>query len=202
MKDGPDPRDQLRHGTCLVADRLLAWVPVPRLRGRLLRALGAEIGQNVRVHDTRFINLETGFTHLRVADDVHIGTECLLDLSDVVLIGAGAVLGPRVCVLTHQDAGAHHGAPVAEVLGTFHRPTQVGAGAFVGAGAIILCGVHIGEHAVVAAGSVVTSDVAAGTVVAGAPAAVVRSIRDELRGLGVELPSEAVGRPAAGGSEG
>ncbi len=187
MRDDGSRAAKVRHGAALVVDRLLAWVPVPRLRGRLLRRLGASVGTNVRIHDTRFINLETGFSNLHLGDDVHVGTECLFDLTDVLSIEDGAVLGPRVCVLTHQDAGEHHGAPLAEVLGTFHRPTTVGKGAFVGAGSTLLCGVRIGPYAVVAAGSVVTTDVAPGTVVAGVPARPVRSLHEELRTVGIEV---------------
>jgi UDP-2-acetamido-3-amino-2,3-dideoxy-glucuronate N-acetyltransferase len=50
--------------------------------------------------------------------------------------------------------------------------TIVGRGASVGSGATILCGVTIGEYAIVGAGAVVTRDVAAGTTVAGNPARV------------------------------
>jgi UDP-2-acetamido-3-amino-2,3-dideoxy-glucuronate N-acetyltransferase len=50
--------------------------------------------------------------------------------------------------------------------------TIVGHGASVGSGATILCGVTIGEYAIVGAGAVVTRDVAAGTTVAGNPARV------------------------------
>ena len=199
MTDDGSLAAKVRHGAFLVIGRLLAWVPHPRLRGRLLRALGASVGRNVRVHDSTFINLESGFSHLRLADDVHVGTECLLDLTDVLTIEAGAVLGPRVCVLTHQDAGAHHGAPLAQVLGTFQRPTVIGEGAFVGAGSTLLCGVRIGAHAVVAAGSVVTEDVPAGTVVAGVPARTVRTVHDELRALGVEPDRRLDGADAAHG---
>jgi acetyltransferase-like isoleucine patch superfamily enzyme len=49
-------------------------------------------------------------------------------------------------------------------------PTKVGKGASIGTGSTILCGVTIGERATVGAGSVVTRDVAAGSVVAGNPA--------------------------------
>jgi acetyltransferase-like isoleucine patch superfamily enzyme len=49
-------------------------------------------------------------------------------------------------------------------------PTCVKRGASIGSGAVILCGVTIGEGATVGAGSVVTHDVAPGTVVAGNPA--------------------------------
>jgi len=47
-------------------------------------------------------------------------------------------------------------------------------GASIGSGAVILCGLTIGEGALVGAGSVVTRDVAAGTIVAGNPARLVR----------------------------
>ena len=48
--------------------------------------------------------------------------------------------------------------------------TTVGRGASIGSGATILCGVRIGEDAIVGAGAVVTRDVPAGTSVAGNPA--------------------------------
>ena len=51
--------------------------------------------------------------------------------------------------------------------------------AWVGAGAIVLPGVTVGENAIVGAGSVVTKDVAANTVVVGNPAKPVHRISDE-----------------------
>jgi acetyltransferase-like isoleucine patch superfamily enzyme len=51
------------------------------------------------------------------------------------------------------------------------RPTLVKKGASIGTGAVILCGVTIGEDAVVGAGSVVTRDVSPNSVVVGNPAA-------------------------------
>lgn len=53
-------------------------------------------------------------------------------------------------------------------------PTVVKKGASIGSGATILCGVTIGEYALVGAGSVVTKDVPANAVVAGVPARVIR----------------------------
>lgn len=52
--------------------------------------------------------------------------------------------------------------------------TLVKRGASIGSGATILCGVEVGEEAVVGAGSVVTKDVPAGAVVAGNPARILR----------------------------
>src|SRR5690554_4616011 len=54
-------------------------------------------------------------------------------------------------------------------------PTLIKRGASIGSNATILCGVTIGERAIVGAGSVVTKDVAPGAVVAGVPARVLRT---------------------------
>ena len=53
-------------------------------------------------------------------------------------------------------------------------PTIVKKGAAIGSGATILCGITIGENAIVGAGSVVTKDVPPGTTVAGNPAHIIR----------------------------
>ena len=55
-------------------------------------------------------------------------------------------------------------------------PTRVKRGASIGTSATILCGVTIGENAVVGAGSVVTRDVPDNTVVAGNPARILRKV--------------------------
>ena len=55
--------------------------------------------------------------------------------------------------------------------------TLVKKGAAIGSNATILCGVTVGEGAIVGAGSVVTKDVPARTIVAGDPAKIVRKIR-------------------------
>lgn len=53
-------------------------------------------------------------------------------------------------------------------------PTVVKKGASIGSGTTILCGVTIGEYALVGAGSVVTKDVPSRAIVAGVPARVLR----------------------------
>ena len=53
-------------------------------------------------------------------------------------------------------------------------PTRVCRGASIGSGAVILCGLTIGEKAMIGAGAVVTKDVPPGAVVAGVPARVLR----------------------------
>ncbi len=53
-------------------------------------------------------------------------------------------------------------------------------GAWIGAGAILLPGVTIGEYSLVAAGAVVTKDVLPYTMVAGVPAKVIKELKEEL----------------------
>jgi acetyltransferase-like isoleucine patch superfamily enzyme len=55
-------------------------------------------------------------------------------------------------------------------------PTVVRRGASIGSGSTILCGIEIGEGAIVGAGSVVTKDVPAGMIVVGNPAKILRPI--------------------------
>jgi acetyltransferase-like isoleucine patch superfamily enzyme len=64
---------------------------------------------------------------------------------------------------------------------TKSAPIKVSRGAWIGARAIILKGVTIGEGAVVGAGSVVSADVPAWTIVAGNPAKVIRALTEEER---------------------
>jgi UDP-2-acetamido-3-amino-2,3-dideoxy-glucuronate N-acetyltransferase len=56
-------------------------------------------------------------------------------------------------------------------------PTRVRRGASIGTGAVVMCGVTIGEKAIVGAGAVVTHDVPAGALVVGVPARVAGDVR-------------------------
>ena len=59
------------------------------------------------------------------------------------------------------------------------EPTVVKQGASIGSGATLLPKVTVGENAIIGAGSVVTKDVPAGTIVAGNPAKILRRIEDK-----------------------
>lgn len=150
----------------------LLTLPIgPPRRGQLLARFGVTVGSVVRVHRIQVMN--AGWRHLTLEDDCYVGPDVLLDLTDRIHIGRGAVLAARVSVVTHQDAGAAHHSPAADRVPTFRRATRIGAYAFVGTGAIILAGCHVGDGAVVGAGAVVTRPVAAGAKVAGVPARVI-----------------------------
>jgi len=146
----------------------------------LLRLYGAHIGRNVIVHDASFFNLyRRGFRGLRVGDNCFIGGECRLDLAEAIDLGEHVTLGERALILTHTNVGyADH--PLQTLFPAFAAPVVVERGAFIGAQALILPGLKIGAASYVAAGSVVTRDVPAGTLVAGVPARPVRSLAPQV----------------------
>ena len=96
-----------------------------------------------------------------------------VDIADEVFIGHGVVFINDRFPRSTTDDGQLQGASdwVCE-------RTVVGRRAAIGSNATILCGVTIGEEAIVGAGSVVTKDVPARTIVAGNPARVLRRLED------------------------
>lgn len=87
-----------------------------------------------------------------------------------ITIGDYTRIGDHVAV---YDSSYH---PVEEGGEVRRAPVTIGHNVWIGRAAIILPGVTIGDHSVVAAGSVVTKDVPARTLVAGSPAKHVRSL--------------------------
>jgi len=113
----------------------------------------------------------------RIGNHVWIGPQAYFDarhliLEDYVGWGPGAkVLG-----------SAHTGDPIEQPIittGLLIKPVIVETGADIGMNASILPGVRIGAHSIVGAGAVVTQDVPAYAIVAGVPAHVLRSRRND-----------------------
>jgi len=129
---------------------------------------GAVIGRNCNIGDHCFIE---GGVH--IGDDVTIKNGNML--WEGVTIADGAFVGPAVVFTNDRyprsPRAAHAGERYRRKEGWL-LPTRVGRGATLGAGAVILAGVTIGDYAMVAAGAVVTRDVPPYALVRGNPAAV------------------------------
>lgn len=130
-----------------------------------------------------------------IREQVQIGDNAVIMMGAVINIGAvigegtmidmGAVLGGRAMVGKRCHIGA--GAVLAGVVEPpSATPVVVEDNVFIGANAVVIEGVRIGEGSVVAAGSVVIEDVAPGMVVAGVPARVVKK-KDEKSAQKTEL---------------
>ncbi|ATO48196.1 MULTISPECIES: 2,3,4,5-tetrahydropyridine-2,6-dicarboxylate N-acetyltransferase [Brevibacillus] len=120
-----------------------------------------------------------------IRDQVHIGNNAVIMMGAVINIGAsigegtmidmGVIIGGRGTVGNNCHIGA--GAVIAGVIEPpSATPVIIEDDVLVGANAVILEGVRIGQGSVVAAGAVVTQDVPANVVVAGTPARIIKEI--------------------------
>jgi len=122
------------------------------------------------VEQVSMIALEGG--SIEIEEGVFVNNGVWIRSAASVSIGAWSKIGPRVMIMdsdSHDTAPGHGPASGA-------KPVVIEEDVWIGAGAIILKGVRIGKHSVVGAGSVVTRDVPASTIVAGNPARVLRQV--------------------------
>lgn len=140
------------------------------VRGLLSELFGYEVPQTLRV----FPPFYTDFgKHITVGDGVFINACCHFQDHGGVTLGDGCQIGHNVVFATLN----HELAPERRKK-TYPAPIVLGRNVWVGSNATILQGVTIGDNAVVAAGAVVTKDVAANTVVGGVPARFIKRIED------------------------
>jgi acetyltransferase-like isoleucine patch superfamily enzyme len=102
-----------------------------------------------------------------------------VDIGEFVVIRAsgGVTIGNRVLVAAHAVISSRQHPTALPRWGvTEDAPIAIEDDVWIGAGAIVLPGVRIGTGAVIAAGAVVTTDVAPMTVVGGVPARVIKDI--------------------------
>ena len=146
-----------------------------------------KLGRNVRLHD--FINLygcEIGDEvkigpFVEIQKGAKIGSRCKISshtfICEGVTLEEGVFVGHGVTFTNDRHPRATNRQGELQTEADWECiPTLVKRGASIGSGATVLCGITIGENAMIGAGSVVTRDVPAGTIVAGNPARVMRSI--------------------------
>lgn len=151
----------------------LAWLPRSML-APTLQQHGASIGKNLIHKDGWLIdNAAPDFRNLVIGNNCYIGKAVYFDLPNRVVLEDEVVVSGRVTFLTHADAGSRmmaHWYPRVE------GPIHIGRGSWIGAGAIILPGVTLGECCVVGAGAVVKDSWPARSVIAGVPARLVKQL--------------------------
>jgi maltose O-acetyltransferase len=141
-------------------------------RASLLRGLLGRVGADAWIEPPFFCDYGT---NLFVGDRFYANTGCIVLDSAPVSIGDRVLFGPGVQLL----AATHPLEAELRAQGLeYAEPISLGDDVWLGGAAVVLPGVTIGDRAVVGAGSVVTRDVAADTVVAGNPARVIRSLQE------------------------
>jgi maltose O-acetyltransferase len=129
----------------------------------------------------RRLQLREGCEIWATGGDVSIGTNvffnrfCSVISRAAITIGDDCLFGPNVGVYDH-DHGVDDPSKPIWAQEQRAEPVSIGSNVWIGANAVITAGARIGDRAVVGANSVVTGEVESGTMVAGAPARVVRRL--------------------------
>lgn len=146
-----------------------------------------KLGENVKIFD--FVNLygctigdntKIG-TFVEIQKNATIGKNCKISshtfICEGVHIGDGVFVGHNVTFINDKIPRAVNPDGSLQTEADWKLvETFVKNGASIGSSATILCGVTIGENAIVGAGAVVTKDVPPNTVVAGVPAKVIKKL--------------------------
>lgn len=158
-------------------------------RAKMLREMFAEIGEGCYIEPPLHANWAGRHTHfgknvyanfnLTLVDDTHI------------YVGDGTMFGPNVVVATagHPILPDLRGSAPLQ----YNLPVHIGKNCWIGAGALILPGVSVGDNTVIGAGSVVTKDIPANCVAVGNPCRVLREINEHDREYyfkGRKIPGE------------
>ncbi len=139
------------------------------IRDLLSQITGSAIDESVAVFTPLYLNYGK---NTKIGKNVFINFDCVfLDLGGIT-IEDGVLIAPRVSLLSEGHPIAP-GERQSLVPGHIH----IKKNAWIGAGAIILPGVTIGENAVVAAGAVVSKDVPDNHIVGGVPAKIIKSVQ-------------------------
>ena len=160
----------------------ISLVPSHHLRRFVYKSLGAKIGKNVVFHFGTEIR---GIDRLEIGRGTIIGDHVLLDARRGLTIGSNVNIASEVTIHPggHDIRDPYFRSPALD-----SSPVAIGDRVYIGARAMILNGITIGEGAVLCAGCIVTKDVEPFAIVAGIPA---RKIGERPRDLRYEFKGQA-----------
>ena len=142
-------------------------------RNQLLKQMFAEIGENCYIEPPFHANF--GGKHVHFGKNVYANFNLTMVDDGHIYVGDYTMFAPGVIVAT---AGHPILPELRETVYQYNMPVHIGKNCWIGAGAIILPGVTIGDQVVVGAGSVVTKDLPSNVVAVGNPCRVVREVSE------------------------
>lgn len=147
-----------------------------RERTALLQRMLGDCGEGVYIEAPFYANWGGYHCHFGKNVYANYGLTCVDDT--YIYVGDYTMFGPNVTVAT----AGHPILPELREKGyQYNAPVRIGKSCWIGAGALILPGVTIGDNTVIGAGSVVTKDIPAGVVAVGNPCRVLRKIGERDR---------------------
>jgi len=141
-------------------------------RTKVLGASRFTAGTRCEIEQDVFLKLVTAQATVELGDFVFLGRGCEIDAALSVTIGAHTLLAPYVFITDHTH-NIDRSQRIAS-QGVTSAAVVIGSDVWIGTASVVLSGVTIGDGAVIGANSVVTADVPAYAIVAGAPARFLR----------------------------
>ena len=140
-------------------------------RQELLKKMFAEIGTDCYIEPPLHANF--GGKHVHFGKNVYANFNLTLVDDTHIYVGDYTMIGPNVTIAT----AGHPLLPELRRQGyQYNKSIRIGRNCWIGAGAVIVQGVHIGDNAVIGAGSIVTKDIPSDVVAVGNPCKVLREI--------------------------
>lgn len=142
------------------------------IRLALVKRIFKSVGTQVKIHTG--VDFGTGI-------NIKIGNNSSLNkrawIGNDTIIGDDVMTGPEIIILSGGHNFQDVMVPMTHQGSTPRRPVVIGNDVWIGTRTIILPGVKIGSHSIVAAGSIVTKDVPDWAIVGGNPAKFIRDRR-------------------------
>lgn len=154
-----------------VIGKLLLKLPLLRYKQFVYSLLGvkcAQKGNKYFIGNPRVIG---DYGNICMHENSEIERCCFLLAKDRIEIGENSTLAYGVSIITGADPNGPKNK-LSKIYPPLHAPVVIGNDCWIGANAIILPGVTIGDCVMVAAGSVVNKDIPSNVLVAGSPAVI------------------------------
>lgn len=142
-------------------------------RTTLLKEMFAEIGEDCYIEPPLHSNF--GGHHVHFGKSVYANYNLTLVDDTHIYVGDYTMIGPNVIIAT---AGHPILPQLREKAYQFNIPVHIGRNCWIGAGAVLLPGVTVGDNTVIGAGSIVTKDIPSGVIAVGNPCKVLRAISE------------------------
>jgi maltose O-acetyltransferase len=144
------------------------------LREKIIHKLFGKAGESIWIEPPFFCDYGKNIT---LGSRVFFNFNCVILDPALVIIGDNVLFGPAVQIYT---ATHPMGATQRRTWLECAKPIEIGSDVWVGGGAIICPGVHLGSQSVIGAGSVVTHDIPDSVFAAGNPCRVIKRLKDDM----------------------
>lgn len=154
--------------------KVMLHIPyVRRNYTRVYKWMGVKVAKGAHISECKIIG-SPDLIEMHPNSEINAG--CFIVSKAPIVIGENSTLAYQVSLFT----SAYPNGPwnrLSRIYPKVRAEIIIGRDVWIGARAIILPGVHVGDYSVIAAGAVVTKDVPSGVLVAGTPAEIKKSLR-------------------------